>query len=577
MRVFVLFLVGLPLFSGEWIKVKSQSFELYTSSGERRARDILTYFEQVRGVALARFPNFLQDPLPVRLIAFSSEKEYKPYRANSFAAAYYLPDHDRDYIVMSNVGDDVFPVAAHEYTHLLVKHSKLNLPVWLNEGFADVNCMIQQKGDQLLVGAPFPGRVLELMNSKWMPLEVLTAVQHDSPEYNEKQRAGIFYAESWLLTHMLYLGDDYRPKFGAFVGAIVKGASAADAVREVYGKDLNGLFKDLQAYLKRGRVNVVAMNLKLEKTAEKPVAEPASDVDLRLTLALLLRRTTNKDEAIAAYQRLEADFPKSWEVHQAIGNAAWEKGDYNAARQSYAKAVALNPRDANVYFSYAKLLQGTAEDRKPLVDALTNAVRLDPTLTDARYLLGLTLYNMGHYGAAISELAQLKRISAEQAAPVFLTLAYSYQQLKAMPEARSSAVKAKQYAQSASDRTAADQMLEFLDQLENPTAPPRQKRAEEPGKTVTAAARQELRTSVEGSLVQMECLNGPARLHVLTQNGAIVLGIKDPQTVEIRGNDAGSVELACGKLNVPVAIEYIPEFDKTAGTTGVVRVLEIRK
>ena len=59
--------------------------------------------------------------------------------------------------------------------------------------------------------------------------------------------------------------------------------------------------------------------------------------------------------------------------------------------------------------------------------------------------------------------------------------------------------------------------------------------------------------------------------------GKALLMIKDPQSVEIRGNDAGSVELKCGALNVPVSIEYTPEFDKKAATTGTVRVLEIRK
>ena len=36
-----------------------------------------------------------------------------------------------------------------------------------------------------------------------MPLHELFAVTHNSPQYNESTRQGMFYAESWLLTHFL--------------------------------------------------------------------------------------------------------------------------------------------------------------------------------------------------------------------------------------------------------------------------------------------------------------------------------------------------------------------------------------
>lgn len=589
----VCLLTGGTLLGGDWIRVNSTNFELYTSSSDRRAREILTYFEQVRGLALKRFPNFLQDPLPVRLIAFSSDKEYKPYKLNGFAAAYYLPDHERDYIVMSNVGEDVFPVAAHEYMHLLVKHAKLNLPVWLNEGFADVNCMVQPKGDQLLVGVPFPGRVYELQNNKWMPLEVLTAVQHDSPEYNEKQRVGMLYAESWLLTHMLYLSDAYSPKFPEFVAAIARGSSTADAFKTIYGKSLDDVMKDLRAYMRGGKVNVMVMDVKLDKSVEKPVPQPAPEIDLRLTFALILQRGDKKAEAAAAYQQLEADFPAAWQTHQAIGNRAWEKGDYNAAREHYARAVALSPNDANVYFNYAKLLQGNASDREQLASALGKALELNPALSDARYLLGLTLYNMGRYARAVQELRELKKLTAEQPPHVFLALAYSYQKLKAPDAAKEAALNAKKYATTETDRASADQLLDYLDHVENRVAPalpaasgfeqapdsdtrPTLRRRADAQDT-NLQVRRELRRTVQGTLAQMDCLNGPARLHIDTRSGKVLLMIKDPQSVEIRGNDAGSLEFKCGALNVPVTIEYVPEFDKGAGTAGVVRILEVRK
>jgi len=53
-----------------------------------------------------------------------------------------------------------------------------------------------------------------------MPFQALVSVAHDSPEYNEKNRAGLFYAQSWLTAHMMLLRNDYRercPQFAAHI------------------------------------------------------------------------------------------------------------------------------------------------------------------------------------------------------------------------------------------------------------------------------------------------------------------------------------------------------------------------
>ncbi len=69
-------------------------------------------------------------------------------------------------------------------------------------------------------------------------------MEQDSPLYNVKSQAPLFYAESWALVHMLYLGDDYRPKLRGLLEGIKAGASMADnvpkGIREVRGAGGNG-------------------------------------------------------------------------------------------------------------------------------------------------------------------------------------------------------------------------------------------------------------------------------------------------------------------------------------------------
>ena len=133
-RILGVFLsLTLPAISAEshWIRLRSSNFELYSSSNLRSARDTIREFEQVRGFFLQAFGGPPAKPVPVRLVAFGSTKEYEPYRLNEFAIAYYHQTPDRDYIVMSRGGVDTFPIAVHEYVHLLIRHSGLTLPPWL--------------------------------------------------------------------------------------------------------------------------------------------------------------------------------------------------------------------------------------------------------------------------------------------------------------------------------------------------------------------------------------------------------------------------------------------------------------
>src|SRR5271155_192909 len=98
-----------------WSRIASPNFEMYTTAGERSARETIRYFEQVHGFFDQMMPHAQDKPSQVRILAFSSEKEYAPYRLNGYATAYYHASGDHDYIVMSHAGEETFPVAIHEY------------------------------------------------------------------------------------------------------------------------------------------------------------------------------------------------------------------------------------------------------------------------------------------------------------------------------------------------------------------------------------------------------------------------------------------------------------------------------
>ena len=138
-RIALALVLALPLMAADpkWIRMPSPGFEIYSSAGEGNTRRVLRHFElaseffaQVTGTVPAKAE-------PVRVIVFGSKKEYEPYRPNEFAAAFYLGGAARDYIVLGGTSDDVFPIAVHEYVHLIVQNAGTRLPPWLSEGLAE--------------------------------------------------------------------------------------------------------------------------------------------------------------------------------------------------------------------------------------------------------------------------------------------------------------------------------------------------------------------------------------------------------------------------------------------------------
>ena len=128
--------------------------------------------------------------------------------------------HGQEYVVLRNITPDDYPTAVHEYVHVLLKPVQAKTPLWLQEGLAEMYSTLKPIGDKVQIGEIKRGHYYELHTSKWLDLATLTAVDHRSPYYNESKRMGIFYAESWALTHMLMLDRSYNPRFNDFTSAL---------------------------------------------------------------------------------------------------------------------------------------------------------------------------------------------------------------------------------------------------------------------------------------------------------------------------------------------------------------------
>ena len=574
----------------KWVKLRSANFELYTSASERAGRRTIQQFERARTFFQQAMQLNVSHPKPVRIVLFRSKKEYLPYRPGEVAAAYYLPTRNADLIVLE-AGNEP-SVAIHEYVHLLVRHSGLELPLWINEGLADLYSSLQSVGGKVVVGHVPPGRIATLRTEKWVPLEQVLLADHDSRHYTEKERAGKFYAESWALTHMLNFSQEYRSDLSDLMKSLTAGTSSVTALETVYGMPIGKLQRELQSYVRQDRLTGLIFDIKLEKSAERPVAEPAAGLEVRLLLADLLAGIKKTEGARAMYERVSSENPEAPDPHEGLGYLEYRLGDRDKARIHFRRAFELGSKNPGMLLRYAGLQREAGDEQ--IVMTLLRAVQVSPEDIEAKLALGSHLIQRGSYAQVVATLGKVRNASTEDARRVLKMLAYANLKLNERESGRRAARQLLELAQTPEEIEYAQRLLALLDpdpvDVSEGRPVPQDDSRDEFGEREVGLARDETRVSprgpenprpreetrlVAGSFVRLDCLGGQARLDLAVDGEVVSLLIEDGGLVEIKGSRTGSMDLNCGAQEPHrVVVHFRPSKSTKLGTLGVVRTIE---
>lgn len=561
-----------------WIKLKTPHFELYTTAGEKKGREAILYFEQVRSFFLERSPSKKAPESPVRIVAFRSEKQFRPYRINEVATAFYSYDANRDYIVMEDIDPEHYPVAIHEYVHLIIRYTGMTVPSWLNEGLAELYSTLKPSGKKAVVGYLIPGRVYEFQRQPLIPLTTLAAVDTESPLYNEKNKAGMFYAESWALTHMLFLGNGYHDHFTDFLNAIVSGKSLSATCQSVLGKSIEEVQRDLQVYFTKG-LNGATFPVKLTKSEEDPDATDANGLESSLALADLLTIEKKRAEARSAYDELEKTYPKRPEIDESLGYLFWNEGNVVAASEHFRKALEEGSGDAVMCYRLGMLARASGA-REEAVTALSKAVDLKPDYVDARLNLGIALLENNQFKKSFDQLAQIKKVTPEQAPSYFSAYAYDDMRLGQDDDARKNAEQAKHWAKSPHDVEQAENILHYLDLKKQTVAQPAAIAPSTPVSPDDSAGfvrvkPRELLSRAEGVATALACNGKQAVLTIRSDGKSLRFVIPDPDRISIKHAGAATFDFTCGPQKpFHIVVEYVAPQNPVARIDGTVRSLE---
>ena len=514
-----------PGYAGEkWVRLSTPRFEVFTDAGEAQGREVLRRFEQIRETLLSvSYPlNFTRlDGLPaqqVRIFVLRNESEFAGYKnaEGNSQAGFYQSGRDRDFIVMRNTGDNIYRIVFHEYVHLVLNYSRIYTPLWLNEGTAELFSTAEIAESQAAIGAPIPSHLLVLRSEKMLDLATLMQVDRSSPAYNEQHKAGIFYAESWALAHMLTMSGKYAPALQRFLDLIGTGTPETDALERAYGRTADEVLRDLRDYIQQDRfTRRVFHSERLDKIAAIKVQQ-VKPSECGLAVADLLINLGKPEEAVRKLRKLASDYPaasnmkasavRASRIQEALGDAALAQRRQEEALAYYKRAIDLGGASARVYFERAALIRENQDDLNEAIRDLRKAIEIDPDYSQARELL------------ASMELA----LRTAEPAPA------------RVPDSVSSKVP-KSWQNRKGDRR------------------------------------------IEAMLVQVDCLGSGARLHALVDSQRIALEIGDPSKVVVTGTPGVSTELSCGPIQPrEVTIEYLAKENSGLRTAGEVTALQFK-
>lgn len=564
MKRFAWLLVAMvaPAMAGDsWIRVTTPHFELYTTADQKKARDTILYFERVREFFMKASPVKPPGEFPTRIIAFKDAQQFRAYAPNQLVSAYFAPGPVRDSIVMQDPSADHYPVTIHEYVHLVVRHSGLSIPLWLNEGWAEVFSSLRPVKDGVAVGDLIPRHMNALERGQWFSLGDLQAVDTHSPVYSEAGRSGMFYAECWALAHMLYLSPDYKDNFGKFIGALHKGGDVNEAAQAAYGKTANQVFTDLRLYLTRKKLFGTVFLTPFEKSGEAPQVSEVSPYETDLMLADLYAASNHPAEARQAYQRLQEQDAKRPEAFAGAGYLAIQLKNGETARQEFEKALAAGTTDAQLCVQLATLEYEAKQPASTSMAALERAVKIRPDFTEAVFKLGMMKVDARDFDAAAALLGRVSTVSPDRMAVFHTALAYAHLQKGSLDAARTSVAAARKAAASPAETQTADRLLQLIEARSQGPA------MAHPGDKLVRA---------EGTTIGLRCDQPVSKLGLTLAGRQVLLDLPEAAAVEVVRTGTAQINLKCGPLDPQrVMVEYSEYTSAGAqGSVGIVRRLE---
>jgi tetratricopeptide (TPR) repeat protein len=590
----------------KWINLSTKNFNIISNADEGATRKLALKLEQFHYVFSKLFNLPAARPIPTTVMVFKNDGSFKPYKplyngkpAN--LAGYFQPGEDENLIALDISANEQRPMSVifHEYTHLLTSSTPHEWPLWLKEGLAELYSSFEVMENKVVLGDPISNHVLFLRDNRFIPLPSLMSARRDSPIYNERDKQGVFYAQSWALCHYLMFGDKTarQPQMAEFVKLINQGLDQNRAFAQAFKIDPPTMEKELRRYIGNSSYTTITYTLASTEGEKEVSIRPSSEAEAQSYLGNLLARTNRLDEAEVLFKQavaLDADLPRPYE---GLGFVAMRRNRFDEALEQFKRAATRGSKNYLAHYYYAETLQRQAFGKmtpgfaQQIAEELNTSIKLMPGFAPAYYQLGYLSLTTGEKMKEATELLKIAIRLAPQNKHFALTLA----QLQARTQDYAAAKKTLEPLLTLDSepalKSSAESTMKMIEYAMRPATtsdePPRPAtdtdRSTDPASPTSEAAPPRLvrrpslklegTQTIRGVLVSIECKAGKWTLVVNTKDDLLRFAVSDKDKLEFFSQDpAFEGKVNCGTVNKIAFIYFKPMAGKSAFAGDAVAV-----
>ncbi len=343
-----------------WSRVDSANFQVFAQMEEPAARRIATELETLHATLAGWMGELgVESTLPNLVYAFADDAAFAPYKAGvnrdpTRVAGFFVAHPHGNYMAFDAASPaGLSRVVYHEYLHHFARHHLPGIPLWFNEGLAELYGSFRVEGGQVVLGAVHQDRLHWLRTEPLLPLAELFAVGSDSELYHGGEERGTFYAQSWALVHCLMVANPGRgAQLVDFLARLGGGEEVERAFEAAFGLGFAALERELAAYVARPEWPELRVEVaKLGNVAPvKGGPMPRAETQARLGDLLLHSAPEAGAEARRHFDAALALDPTLGFAFAGLGQVEAQVGSHDEAEAWFETAIALDPGDGRSWF-----------------------------------------------------------------------------------------------------------------------------------------------------------------------------------------------------------------------------------
>lgn len=564
-----------PVVQGEWNCVAEGKREACIDGPARRAQTILDELGELERAWVGRNGPLPKEIPPLRVMIYRSKGEFQPFQLISTNLGLFQSGAGLNWLMVYDAGEGALRAARHEWVHLAQHHTSPALPLWLEEGLAEYWSTLEVSGGQARLGKPANDHIRLLNQARWLTAGELLGVDRRSEFYRDERLAGIFYAQSWAMVHMLGQSREWRGKLEAYAATVGLGGDARDVFSQMWGRSFEQAVDAARSWVRMGAPGTEAISLAPAGDTGERRTRTLDATEARILRADALLAHNMTADAQVLIEEAARRAPGRADVAAARGFVALQRGDKPAALKLFEAAISLGERRGAVLLERAMLMRETGASAAKVRAALKEAVESSRALAEGWHLLS----NMA---AAEGDKAEAIR-TAEMAAAILPRQSIFWEPLGRAYLAAGRALEAANAANKALLAARNDNELKLAEGLKKDAAA---WRPQEPPKAQGSWYQipdgwqgPKPDTGISGRLVEVACGTNSLLFTVETApKQRTVLRAADPSRIFLKQEGGEKREFVCGAQKPVLLVEagYRAAPDRASKTAGELIVLAIQ-